>query len=252
MARRVLDLDLDFFLDDVVYGGLPNERCSDEYRPWEPRDVREFLETRCGLSRKKPVPGKFVRHHDGAFYFWRRLIRSGQLDAPFDLIHVDAHADLGCMAICPHFFFCDYLHRSIKQRCRPPRKKGGDTIRGINAGNYLCFAVACHWLKSIIYVKHPESEDDLTHMMFKDENPECGAIQLRVYDPSSQVNSSWYANGSGVVVAHEPEVPFAEVVGTEFVASEPFDFMVLCHSPGFTPLFADRLIPIIREYMVEI
>jgi hypothetical protein len=39
------------------------------------------------------IPGRFVVHHDEAFDFWRELVAKHHTQ--IDLVHIDAHADLG-------------------------------------------------------------------------------------------------------------------------------------------------------------
>lgn len=92
---RVLDLDLDFFLcgkahfKDSAEGRLD----PDEYPPWPLDLVMTFLTRRCRLDR--PRPGFVVEHHNELFYMWGEAIQAGQIAAPFEVVHVDAHADLG-------------------------------------------------------------------------------------------------------------------------------------------------------------
>ena len=91
---RVLNIDLDFFLNDIAYFSHDKIRLSsDEYRPWSEIELRFFLEHNCGLSQ--PIPGKIIVHHHDAFPFWRSLIEKNQLNYPFELVHIDGHADLG-------------------------------------------------------------------------------------------------------------------------------------------------------------
>jgi hypothetical protein len=47
----------------------------------------------------------------------------------------------------------------------------------------------------------------------------------------------------------EPAVPFIRISTDKYDASEPFDYAVLCQSPGYTPRTSDALIPIIGEYI---
>ena len=98
---KVLDLDMDFFseipavdipedceerLDEEVYGkGVFSEE-----------RVRTFLEKNLGLSKKNKIPGRIVRGHNEALHFWQELIACGKLQAPFEVVHVDSHGDLGC------------------------------------------------------------------------------------------------------------------------------------------------------------
>ena len=250
MGQRILDLDLDFFLNEVAYHRTPDDRVSsDECRPWSARKVRKFLEKQCGLTHQDRVPGRFVSHHHEAFYFWQELIQKKKLSIPFEVIHVDAHADLGGGSILQDYFFGQFLHQPFGQREIP---SSSEPLRTINAGNYLCYALAFRWLSSLIYVKHPKCGDDLLRLVFKDRDPKSGCIQLPLIDPQSMDETLWVKQGKGKAIGYEPEVPFREMLGSEFWADGPFDFMVLCHSPGFTPRESDSLIPVIREYMSDI
>jgi hypothetical protein len=67
--HSVLDLDLDFFLNHRVDHRSDNgpRLRDDEFHPWPADSVRSLLESQCCLSTDKPIPGRFVEHHDGAF-----------------------------------------------------------------------------------------------------------------------------------------------------------------------------------------
>jgi len=94
----ILDLDLDFFLSDIVIGlgrvgpGRPNKR---HYKPWSEDQVRRFLESKCKLSTDYPCPGKVVVEHHEVFIDWREQVLSGKIAPPLSVVHIDAHADLG-------------------------------------------------------------------------------------------------------------------------------------------------------------
>jgi hypothetical protein len=95
---QILDLDLDFFLHAATdgLGRNPATRLPDaEFPVWDQAAVRAFLEQRCGLNRTRRARGRGFEHHDEAFFCWRDRIDSGEVSAPFDLVHVDTHADLG-------------------------------------------------------------------------------------------------------------------------------------------------------------
>lgn len=60
---RVLDIDLDFFLAGccpLADKGRRPELFGHE--PWESGRVRRFLEGNCGLSKDRPIPGRYLRH----------------------------------------------------------------------------------------------------------------------------------------------------------------------------------------------
>jgi hypothetical protein len=64
-----------------------------EYPPWSRDNAFAFLEDRCKLSER--LPGFVVEHHGELFGRWRGAIEAGELELPFSVTHVGAHADLG-------------------------------------------------------------------------------------------------------------------------------------------------------------
>jgi UPF0489 domain len=92
---RVLDVDLDFFVDGVADLRAPDagRLDSSEFPPWSLEGSLRFLEEQCKLTRK--LPGVAVEYHADVFAHWRALIDRGVLEPPFSVTHVDAHADLG-------------------------------------------------------------------------------------------------------------------------------------------------------------
>lgn len=138
---RVLDIDLDFFVSDIAHFVSDNgKRLNDDYyKIWDEKSVRKFLEKKCGLSRSKPVKGRLIRHHDEAYYyFWRELISNNKLKVPFDIVHVDAHADLGLGDASWVYILSDLLRLPPEERINP--KTTG--LDGLSYGNYLAFAIA--------------------------------------------------------------------------------------------------------------
>lgn len=245
---NILDLDLDFFLDEIAYYRRPTDRCDDnEFKPWSGDSVRKFLEEQCRLSRRHPTPGRVVTHHHEAFHFWRDLIAKGTLPTPFDVVHIDAHSDLGLGDGGWRYLMSEHLHRPVSDRLDPP-----EGPQGLNPGNYLSFVLACRWLRNLTFVVHPKWRDDLQTFHFKDNDTGSGFLQLRACTKESLSDPIKIMYGSFDVASYEPEVPFGLVLQEDFVAVEPFTHVVLCKSPGFTPPAADDLIPVISEYLSPI
>ena len=72
------------------------ERISDaDYPVWSKDEVIDFFENRLGLSKEIKIKGKIVTHHNEALYYWRKLIQEYSLSIPFEVVHIDSHADLG-------------------------------------------------------------------------------------------------------------------------------------------------------------
>jgi hypothetical protein len=245
-SMRILDIDLDFFLNEVAYFTGEGRR-SNDYLPWNEQDVRSFLEDRCHLVRGKRVKGRYIARHHEAFFFWRELLQSGQLQAPFEVIHIDAHADLGMGDSGYIYLMTEVLHWDVAQRAVP--EAGSDEL---NEGNYLAFAIACRWISRLTYVAHPRASDDLMWLHFKDFEPRTGILQLR---PCTMRQLDKYLpprEKRPRRPSTEPEVPFVRISGDAFSTVDPFSFVVLCHSHDFTPPASDALVPVIREYIEEI
>lgn len=244
---RILDIDLDFFLSGIAHFVSDNEeRLNDDYyKPWDEESVRQFLEKNCGLSRLKPVKGRLIQHHDEAYYFWRELITHNKLKVPFEVVHVDAHADLGLGDASWVYILSDLLRLPPEERINP--KTTG--IDGLSYGNYLAFAIANRWVRQLTFVLHPEWDNDLPFSILKDFSDRSNAIQLKLYN-RDDVNVDKIRKA--IPLAVEPEVPLHMVKGSEFQSNEPFSYVVLCQSPGYTPASADKLLNVIAEYIDQI
>lgn len=120
-------------------------------------------------------------------------------------------------------------------------------MQRISPANYLSYALACRWLRSLTYVHHAQSGDDLMPFLFRDFNTTCGIMELRyvprVRDASSKEELRTLPH------ALEPPIPFQKVSVEAYRATEPFDYVILCQSPGYTPVEADALIPIFQDYV---
>ena len=58
---RVLDIDLDFFLSDVVNFQQGDERPSeDQCAPWPDSEVRVYLQDNLGLATEARIPGTIL------------------------------------------------------------------------------------------------------------------------------------------------------------------------------------------------
>jgi len=133
----ILDLDLDFFVWPIEHDCQEDaERLpDDEFRPCSVEQVRHFLEHQCHLSKENLLPGRAVVHHVEAYSTWREWIDKGVLHAPFTVIHVDAHSDLGSGGLgntSPKFIETELMALPIADRRYP--RLGPNAL---NSGNYL-------------------------------------------------------------------------------------------------------------------
>jgi len=257
---KVLDLDLDFFVYPVVRGSVnARPRPSHVDNPCASVDqVGEYLERNCGLSRSKKLPGRFCKRHDGAFYAWKKWLAKGTLGKPFEVAHLDGHSDLSFGDDSSGYVLKTTLALPLDQRSRPPRK-----IDCMNEGSYLTFAIANRWVERLSYA-YPvclwsdferrrneafnEIPRDLSCVLFKDQKPESGAIQLRHLDKRGYGNA--VGGGSVTPIAVEPEVPFTWSPANRF-SQTGFTHMILAHSKKYCPPEADNLISVIREYFYD-
>jgi hypothetical protein len=275
MPDCVLDLDLDFFVWPIAHyqhgnQRLPAEECKNLCSEGE---VCHFLENHCRLSKDNRIPGVQVVEHEDAFRVWRRWLGKGKITAPFTVVHVDAHADLGAgLNQTCHYIETDLLARPIHERSAP---LFGPT--GLNSGNYLAFAIANRWIDRLLYVyptdpTPPEEQNrgdpadiarleelykalgdmegdddlsppvsDLPHWCFRNHDWRTGVIELAQRTPQA------YLQLNSVPVQVEPGVPFEVRPFGEFQFSG-FTHMVVAQSPQYTPALADLLLPIIQEY----
>ena len=238
---RVLDLDMDFFLSDVCELAASGERPSaGEARPWDEKDVRAFLEENCGLSRKKPLPGRVFETHDGALWLWKEWVEAGKLQAPFHVTHVDAHSDLGVGRPGPAYVLETVL-------VLPPEKRG-DIARyrseqKLDEANYLLFALAMRYVSSLENVRAPRSRPDMPARIAVGgaENPRA----LRLCSTLSRLMPRYDFR--------EPEIPYkAYADWRQFRAEAPYALASLAISPRYAPKEADFIAEVFREYIVEV
>lgn len=274
--HTILDLDLDFFVWPPYRHQCDHVRLPDS--EWEhlasQEEVRHLLERRCHLSGASPIPGReFVEHVD-AFRTWSAWLKEKKLSAPFSVVHVDAHADLGAgWNLTCHYIETELLALPVNNRCTP--RFGND---GLNSGNYLVGAIANRWISCLTWV-HPTDRNpplleglgdspnltppyerirrllepdvdsapharwvgDLPHWCFRNYDPYTGLIELK------ETKATQCGESDPAPIHVEPPVRFDLRVENDFEFSE-FTHMMVAQSPQYTPPSADRLIPVIREY----
>ena len=233
--QRVLDLDLDFFLEDCCPMAEQGQRPSlVGHEPWAGEAVRAFLETRCLLSKEHPIPGRIFETHDGALGYWKELMESGKLKAPFQVTHVDAHSDLGIGYPGPGYVLYNVLSLPPKRRLERDRFY---RERKLDEANYLLFALAARIVDSLENVRRPFSREDVPRQILAKDGDH---IRL----PQSFPDLFERVNGP------EPLIPYRECKEDDsFCAAAPYDFISLAISPRYAPEAADALIPIFESYM---
>jgi hypothetical protein len=227
-----------------------------EFIPWDEKEVQNFLKTQCSLNKGVPILGAFVKHHCEVLFKWWELIKKGELKVPFEIVHVDAHADLGLdfsvdMNEVTKYILGDLLQFAPNERCTDAIEKHEHLIA---SGNYLIFAIAFQWVSKVIYVHHPrEKGNDFCRYYFENHDSDGGFVELRRYsakqlnDLSTPENLAEYES-----LKIEPKVPIKCIAGDKYREESGFAFMFLTHSPDYTPETSAALIPIIREYVREV
>lgn len=233
---KVLDLDMDFFLTDACPLAAKGERPDEgSARPYADEEVIRFLEEQCGLSRSRPVPGAIFDTHDKALDFWQARMKEGRLSAPFEAVHVDTHSDLAFGPPGPDFVLKAVLTR--KPDARPNLERYRQGVK-LDEANYLLFALAFRWISRLTYVRNPRSRQDVPARLLDAQ----GNIRLT----SDIARLMEAANGP------EPAVPFIRVDDYRSFSDSGFDFVTLAQSPRYAPASADRIMELVRPYIIEL
>jgi hypothetical protein len=230
------------------------------------------MEPQCHLSKENLLPSRAVVHHVEAYSTWREWIDKGVLHAPFTVIHVDAHSDLGSGGLgntSPKFIETELMALPIADRRYP--RLGPDAL---NSGNYLLGAIANEWIQELTYVypadpdppdltkipifsvaerlnrirsiQEDDADDlvvnDLPGYVFKGQTPRSGVIQLKGFSGENYLEGDFRGP-----ISVSNEIPFKLSKGVKFDFTG-FTHVIIAQSPAYTPATADRLLPIIREY----
>lgn len=261
-VHRILDLDLDFFVQPVLLSVPPGSARPDPTKhevalgcdtalrtiaveTADPVDAAiHYLRERLGLA--EPLPGAAVDQHGDLFSIWAQMITCGKLRVPFHLTHVDGHADFG--------YGQTSFTRVFDVLRRPPAERVAYSMAVLNDGDYLAFAVACGWIHSLTYVYCPGGGSDIDPYFenFGKPNWHCGAtgtLRLVALDEETRARAAEPSPPPPVRYC-EPRVPFEGVGQAAYSTLDPFDFMFLARSPEFAPVTADPLYDAIRaEYV---
>lgn len=239
---RILDVDLDFFLDGIEnWADLRSEKRldSESYAPDTPSEVKSYLSENCGLDSKNKLKGKFVKHHDEVFYELRKWIETGIIVEPFELVHIDAHADMGLGDCSYIYIMTELIHEREGKRLYPDDNQ-------INPGNYLIYLVISKWLRELTYVHHPRTFHlDYPHRLFRGGNGSSGIIEVRKYAKGTKIHNMNEDNCIGIDEPFEVK----SIRRENYLNTEDFDFVFLAQSPGFTPRESDELIEVFKEYI---
>jgi hypothetical protein len=249
----VLDIDLDFFVWPISHcltgkARLRDDECTHLASRTE---VRHFLEQRCHLTTRTKLLGQEFVEHEDAFRAWRRWLNGGKMSAPFIVVHVDAHADLGAGLNSTPARISELLKWPLQDRSQPVFCEDG-----INSSNYLAFAIANRWISCLTYVYPTDPAPQV-------QGREAMRVaELREFlgghdgtQPPVRDLPAWCFSGSGddwwkdpiKLGPNEPDVRLELKAVEQFEFSE-FTHVVVAQSPAYTPTAADGLLPVIRDY----
>jgi hypothetical protein len=239
IVQRILDIDLDFFLDRIFNSDHePRGRLDPDLFRVDPIPVAlDYLHDRCCVPRDATTPGSVCEHHVDVWFEWRRMIRDGSLRAPFEVIHVDAHADMGLGNNSCLYIAEDLLARPVDQRRVPV---GRDTWC-VRDNNFIAYALATRWIGRLTYVTHPACQDDVQWLHMKDFDTRSGFVQMKRFRPGFTEGLDHFLDVKQLPFQPEPEIPMTQVRRKDYQAETAPDFIFLARSPNYTPNTADLL-----------
>lgn len=265
---KVLDLDMDYFMTQIAHVRFSHKERLDEASygdsVWSACKVRQFLENNLGLSKNHKIPGRIVSGHNEALFFWEELLNSKRLSDPFDVVHVDSHADLGLGDTSWRFLQSAFLTLPIETRRKIHNYKFCGEIKEISIGDYLLWAVAYKMVSSITYCANPNGDKNDyvldTLKNFHEEmiwdKPVKNYIQLKYNETMEKPNYNSYNAYKKKYLEgaiKDPEVELLIIPTIEDVKfAGDFDYAVMAQSPNYTPASADFIMHIFREYIEEI
>lgn len=259
---------MDYFMESIANTPFSiSERLSEEDygdSVWPECRVRAFLEQNLGLSKSKKIPGRIVVGHNESLFFWEELIAKEMLTEPFEVVHVDSHADLGLGCASSDFLQGAILTLPVETRRKVRDYEFNGKIEGINIGDYLLWGIAYKMISKIIYCANPNGDkNDYVWDTLKDfhenyvfDKPISNYIQLK-YNNNMELprfdDPDIYRRNylKGAIKDPVVELKIIPTIGDVQFCGD-FDFGVLSQSPNYTPASADFILEIFKEYIIEI
>lgn len=249
---KILDIDLDFFLNEIYYGGdaYGNRRINGEkYKPWSKDRVISFLENNCGLSTQRKIRGAFFIEHYKLFHWLTRIRKiNGHEDLCFSIDHVDGHADLEVGDGTIEYIAAELLSFPFEQRDYLQRF---GMQQDLDSGNFLLYAIACRLVKELNFIIPSGKVKDVFTFLYKDYDKNSHALQLKKFTRNQmyELFENLEHLERFIPECVEPEVPFHIIPYQEFRSKGDYDLIFFAKSPTFTPKESDELIPVIMEYI---
>ncbi len=244
--QTVLSLDVDYFVNPKVAGPRRGRPSDDTHVVRDIEHIIDFLATKCLVGVDNPVAGRAAIDHDAAFWAIRDWIRDDRLQIPFNLVHIDAHADLGFGDAGYSEILDDVIRRPLDQRA--------GNLQHLSMGNWLSYAVANRWINEVQFLREPDPGRDpelIPHYFFG--SPDFSVMQMRPMI-ESQYMDAWDADHRrdfANLPTDEPPVRWNQLGEDRFQLLAPPDFMFACLSPQFAPPNADRVFSLVRDAIRE-
>lgn len=245
---RILDIDMDFFLDGIAHWQTGDDRLNDEdFKPWKEKEFIRFLEDKCLLSKDNPIKGRIIKEHNEAFLFWDELIKENCLQKPFHITHIDAHSDTGLGDSGYKYIMGELMLHPIEKR-REHLK-----LDKVWMGNYLSYAMACGWVSDINFVVPEFWDNEMIRCHLKNFSDDSTAFQFKGFKNIDIVMSYERILTGGITPdTIDDEISFKIIRNKEYQEKENFDYIIFCQSPSYTPKKADYMLEVIKPYIIEI
>ncbi|MGD1836974.1 MAG: hypothetical protein ACPKPY_02810 [Nitrososphaeraceae archaeon] len=247
--NKILDIDIDFFMNKIFYKNKKLDKIADDYKFWDIEDIHSYLKINCNLENKKHVGASFLKHVE-LFYYLRDLILSNKLEVPFDIIHIDSHADLSySFDLSGEFISQEWIYKSLKERIFPenisPKNSIYNSVR-MDSTNFLYYMIACEWINSITYVYNEDiynhsyidipklEEDYMSHLKKK------GKLDLNCKIISKNKDK-------------QISIDLKLISMSNFKLVEDVNFVFFTKSPEYTPENRDNIFEqLVNDYIIKI
>ena len=162
-----------------------------------------------------------------------------------------AHSDLGGGDMGWVYIFEELLNIPLEERPNTECYHYRHEREKLDSGNYLLFAAASHWIKTLTFVCHPNWQYDYYPIIMKESNDNSGYIQMKRFLKKINFNVA-NINTTKQEFESDAEIEFS-ILRDYKNYIEPklgaFDYMVFCQSPSYTPTSADFILDVIKDYI---
>lgn len=233
---HILDIDMDFFQSKInSFEGDSMAHWNDEtVSVWSDEQFISFLENECGLSKQNKIKGKIFNFHKDTYFTVQNLIEQGYLTTPFSITHIDAHSDMAFDTNINYYRFLKTFSDENKDAFEQHKLFDGKNFEHIDSGNYLVAMALNAWVDEINYVYHPSTD----YLDISENYVEC-------ITPGKTFRFNFFG---------EIPVPWTKIRTThssQFHSKDNYDYICVAISPSFTVKAIDRLVCILKEYILE-